>query len=943
MATVDGYGVVTFKTADGKAVITVTAVNSDGTDGVSCQVAIRNTQNRITQVADNVNVVLDGDSGEKTTFYPLPLGRQMNFTYEILSGSDVVAIDGDVLRAIKGGYATVKVSASESAGAAWSKQVEVFVHKSATELVVGNEDLKQLTLDTCKTEIAILPSILPSDAVYEKRIAYTYDASIADVSADGVIKFKKAGILTVTVAVVYDYTDENGLTKNVTECQKTLMVTSSYGRLSGFELTESGSLAQSEYEFYLGERQLTFEVKNVKPADFDISGKLTATCTNDEAISVSVSGNKVMVKGLKKGKGDIEIGVGDVKTKVSVNVKIKSESIKVNYGGSEVTSVVTLSNAVSLSAKVWPLNVSDTSYTWTVTGGASFDGSVLTMPTYGTYSITFKSGDGASQTTVNVQYVADIVDFTLSGSGKTINSDDVFDLEWNRDYFSFSIQISPSAADFDWSTFEISVSDGRVERDGKNVTVFTPSVADQPHFEGTVTVKYKNLKTVTFRLSRFGVQSVDFGDLDNNTDADFGLQQVRLFGNTSYYGGKVSYYKMKVNVSPASLYDKIVWTTSNSAVKVTGVSDGSVNVDFGSFAAMDENNVINDDFESNGLVTVSATDGKGNVFYSYVFHVVQGTNVFDFEGFKNSDPAVLHVNLGDDDEQAMIDSGTAVRMESYVSKTVIYGNGYLLNYNVRNLATSEETYTKWDWIGVSIKRLYNASFKGANNSSNKKDYNLEISSSSRVYYTELYNMYRGIERSTAVGYIKRCIFRNMNYESIVLTAETEGAYVEDILVYDGGLTAMEAQYDTFSIKGFLDVYNFQNQDAFEDFSSFLKLVNVPKELEKNFPDYVEKVNGEYYANIVVFSGKNSPTKRSVKFWNEATGQYEACDDGTNAITGGLQKMTYSIISIGALACWSYPNTDDYPRYSDEFLADGTLNYTYMANRALRIKRLYDGD
>jgi len=936
IATVASNGLVSFVKNDKPVTIRVKVINSyDSVVDCYKDVIVVCTNKNIVKVKTNSSVTLEYGSAQNTIIYPVPLNGNASFTYEIIEGSEYVSLSQGTITAIEGGYSIIKVKDSGT----YEILLNVFVHRSAESIDIGNANLNSNFI-TAKATHAINPSIMPVSARYEKTFDYEYDETIASINND-TITFIKAGTLHVKIKVMY---------KESVECIKTINIQYTAGEVISFDVKQNGNTLSSNYEISNVGEHIEFTISNIIPSDY--VGDYQATTNNSSILTVSKNNNIVKVLAKSKGQGVVTFGIGDVKYYTTINVLLKATNIDVKYGGKSINSISTIDDTFTVSSQVYPLDASNLGYQYSISGGASVsaNGTVsLSGCSLGNYTLTISSLDGGATKDILIQYVGDITDFTVLNNDSEMALNDTIRLNWNVEDVVITIKSSPDTIGVDYSIFNISSLHGStINRNGNVITIKTLSTSTTPNFSDVITISYKSLPSFTFNIYRYGVKSVNFGNLDNQLDTSYGLQQMRLFGNTSYYNGKTeNYYSMPLKVEPASLYNIVTWKSSQSSVSVTA-GDGFANVYLNNVTGSSREDISNDIF-SNGEVVVSACDDLGNILYSYTFHVVSAVNVFDVAGYMNAGKyIVLHTNFGHDDE---VNSGkqNCVKLENYAAKTVVYGNGYLINFAYRNEQPSDASYDGADFVSITIDYAYNINMKGTNTSVTDENRHCEMVDPKEVKYCELTYMYRGVEALKGPS-IKRCLFRSITFESIYLNYYVQNVYVEDLVIFDGGATAIELERKDLYIKGFLDIYNYQNKDKiinilddFEWASSLSFVANMLiKGIERDNKDYAsEKKDGKYYTNICIVSTQ-SESPSQLYYYNSTTGEYEYRDDGNESSAQGLHKINASSLlsTIGySIYIWSLPDIDGYPRWADQYYDDGTVNYSKLASTEVKLLRL----
>ncbi len=951
LALVGADGFVTFlEGSEGKQLYVTVSVKyaKYAEQGASATVAVKSTALPIVTVTDGAENKATIENNGSAILYPIPDEPENAYSYELIDGADVVDIDGDIIRAKKGGYATIKVTAGNAGGSAaeaiaasngvWTKNVVIFVHERVNGLSFDDAIISGML--SSKKEFALKPVISPESARHDglngtKFINYDYDNTLAAIDANGNVTFLAAGTLTITVKVWH-----NG----IVEYSENVIIESTFGEVRDFSVNKDGATAADSYVMEDVGGQLSFTVDGVLPDDFD--GAFIATVTNSAALSVAVSGNTVTVTGVGKGAGALQITYGSLIRTVNIDVKLKSTGVEVYLNGGAVSSVNTLENVVNLTAQVLPIDASNKNLVWQISGGATVDNGVITLPAggYGTYTLTVSAADGGGSKSVTVKYLQDIASFGVKYGGAVLNNEDTLRLEWNEARVVLALTIMPEnlVGNFDYSQITAQSANGStITGDGKYLTIATASIDASPAFTDTITLKYKTKYTFVVKLSRFGVKSVDFIDHDNVADTQYGLQQMRVFGKQSYYdGGNKNYYKLPVEVTPASLGENLRWTAIGPDGTPRDVSisfaNGTAFIDFSRITGNSTDDIENNIFDKN--VTISATDDVGRVLRSYTFHVINnGVNVFDEAGYVANGSVILHTNLGGPDESTM-KKYVPLTATSGIGKSFIYGNGFIVNLYAANDTYTERTY------GYSFGSLYNVHFKGAKFDATKKSYFAAVGFS-RAYYSKLSQVWQMAPGNGS--YTKNCKLIYIRGQGAQIAVDEKKAYYENIVGFDAGFVTFDSQVGSYYFKGFIDVYNFRNKDTLKDIAGGLSGItdSFINQVKKDNARYVYTANNVDYVNAVVFCKKDGDTM-PVYFYNvnsTATNEadkYEAMELGPVGAAKDLKRAVIKILGIPAYSLWSYPaNEDGYPKYTDEYNSDGSVNTTFLGDTDKKLQRI----
>ena len=210
-------------------------------------------------------------------------------------------------------------------------------------------------------------------------------------------------------------------------------------------------------------------------------------------------------------------------------------------------------------------------------------------------------------------------------------------------------------------------------------------------------------------------------------------------------------------------------------------------------------------------------------------------------------------------------------------------------------------------------------------------------------YCELFYMYRSIEISSGTVNVKRSLFRTFKSSGIIGSSDgTKSLYLEDMIMFDVGQRAIELQKNaTGYIKGFLDVYNFQNKDDVQNILGDLGKLDFTGQASKTIMNLakdnnlVVTKNNKEWVNMVGISTKG--TDLQMKYYNNTTKDYEYKEDGNHDSAPGLIRISKNIV-VAKVTAWGYQAEHEYLTWENEFNSDGSLNETYLASVSPKLKR-----
>ncbi len=450
-------------------------------------------------------------------------------------------------------------------------------------------------------------------------------------------------------------------------------------------------------------------------------------------------------------------------------------------------------------------------------------------------------------------------------------------------------------------------------------------------------------------------------------------------------------YRLDKNGSPVVQDGKYVDTAALDIPWIDVYSQGAegyARLYFGNFTGLSESDVQNDYFgnffERSDWSAVEDNidnyDGSGRTFaasegaYSYLrveaddgvedvdtgvnthfnFNVLQDNalvNVFNATGYYANSNIVLHENLygpgelsGDADKESEATDKDLILTRtnengdkpwnssdsSVLGKTIIYGNGYQVNFEAKNAQMMAHGGTGTAW-GVYLQKAINTDVKA----SNTKD---TITKANQcVVLVMQYGYYSTIENYSKISpwgsdpgriYLKNTVLRYCSQSALQLYYSTSTAYIENVVVNEsvGGFTSdnKDSEYHVvYNFKGFVDELNYMSylqlgnsigtgaflMDMY-GFTPYMQACDPYLEWFGQTPDKLIPAPkydaaawwGTRFANVFLYS-RSVPSHNStvtLNFWNESTGKYDATGELANGIKvtapidAEMQSLHYNI-------------------------------------------------
>ncbi len=1007
VATVDNQGLVAFKD-NGEAVITVKIASEKNGQGVF------DATDTITIRYGNYNIIpLDLDKYNKdnkeTLFvttanyviYPKSTQGYTNFEYTVTDGTGILSVNeaGKITLTGKGGNASVTVTAKTLNDQTQMFKLNLYVYKQASISIQENKVV------TALTEWEIPYRVDYDDgSMVGKTIEYTITSGqdCASVDGDGKITFTKAGSVTVTVKVMY-----NGQVDASAE----FTIRSTCGVAEKFELYKVTLENGKEVETLVNDNdaitiktkeknKVTFKVKNVYPTDCQISLGLSY---NTDAFSCAVDEqDKTVFKLL--GLSKLENGTLNVSVSGSPDISLKitviqlAERIDIMFNGNNVTGTNTVTQLESITlghlfnkGEQSASGIDNKSVTWEIIEGSVYaeitqDGKLTFNELGQQITVKVTSGDGECYNTAMFMR-SDITGFTINtGDYKIINNSAssyngyVYVANQNNiDEVTFTIQVQGVTGFTGWSDFNLSTTNGSTYSIDYTTGKVTVNFGENSSAEfcEKLTVAYKNLDTKTVNIYRDGISSLEFVYATTGTDdkevnilldetltENSGLQQMLVFGNQSYYNGIQNYYNLSVrtkdirNKENESIVNCVVWElcdNNGSIINNNITYDGSIaQINTQDLHTSSVEDMYNDLF-NDGAVTLSAYNLVSEKLCSYTFHFVQGVNVWDEAGYINCcSSAVLHKDI------KISNNTTPVA-------TTIYGNGNLLDLSVRNnqedpYAGNQNKFTKkYEYVSINLVNAINVRVKG----SSENNSIVQLLYIDKYAYSEFQYLYRLQVQNNS--HIKRCTLHEFKYAGIISQIgfnnkkDEGGFYLEDIIMYDVGPRGIEIQYGWAYVKGFLDVYNYQNEDMVSKAFTDVNLSSISNAVMGMAENYTISWNDEKWVNMVGISTKG--TDKKIYYWDSekaknSTTEKDAyiidnTDGGNHQSAKGLCRISQTIgygvegVTKFNVTAWTYNKEANYLKCGDQWVVNEEekyeLNTDYLANTTKKLERIQTTD
>lgn len=950
IATINNQGYITF-TDPGQAIFTIST--GTATQNVTVVYSPSGAQEKHINQSNQTLIINYGESFY-LTYDPVFNMKEVLYTqsnYDVLNYNSQDKIFYSSTQNI-GGTTTITATSSNSN----IIKINVIVVKQATDILTtlssninieGVFDNTTKTITTAQKCFSISSTVLPIDAttIEGKTPQVVYKSSnnqIATTTQYGEIEFLKEGTITLTLTV-------DNISKEFT-------ITSTFEKPTQFDV----NLNTIVFEDKNTTQQLT--ISNFMPIDYNFKwSDVSFSGYNQNIISVSNTG---LITSIDAGLTELVVLIGNVSKNINIQVKVKTTSVNFIYNGNILeNSGNIIGDSIQFSSLCYPSNASNKQVYYsmitntdkasiTPQGLLTFDESYLNY----TVVIRVTTQDSGVYKDITINKIDSPANLTILYNEMTL------DKYFNQDSYEEKIvKILPNET----ATFHI-VASGENLLDPQNINPnniitsyqqqtglaiqSTANKSDASYITlkrtdntlksiaTTISFSYGNInKTVDVKF--YKITSVEMPGLTKENDA-LGLEQKRVFGNKSYYYGLnsdgisysdsdlVDFYTIPRQAYPVGISDTLYWFSDKPNI-TTSITNGNLRV-------------VN--FSDDTQVTITIGNEPNlkdcTVSYSYTFTMVNGINVFDYNGYRYCQyrylTTILHHNIGtaedgcSDNKQYgyyyhygnLIEETTAdevLNEEKDFLRTWnlsnIYGNGHTINIDYIAAKGHDA-----DFRG----KTRNVTIKGRNEDTSKKSYIIRLGLYSNTYdyiifenFLRVYPTYHDVEDAKKETYLTNCLFRH-NSEAGVLLWEGQSAvaYLHNTIFYDTGLCAINAgnSNNNLYISGFFDVYNFKRYSEFGE-KSYCDVIKKVYDDSDFLVGYVDRSSGnieEYIANVGIISPATSSIFSNPKppvntiYFSDNNGGYLANQDnctGLNYTFVESPTVIYLIVTKVKLNMW----------------------------------------
>lgn len=779
---------------------------------------------------------------------------------------------------------------------------------------------------TAKKEFEINANILPLDANIQDIHISTSDNNIAVIDGN-MVKFLMSGTVTITLSAKTN--------PNTTDTISTTFTAfSSFGLPTNFEVSNNMVIADvgltsqvvfgdvfapSDYELNIN--HFTFVSDNPNVASVDNNGVITGNSWGFTNIYVSTASS-----------------LGTITKTVQVEVQEKSDSIDFIYNNKVLNGGYIIGDSIQLSSKILPTTTNNQAVRYYISEIIDGDESditidentgLLTFNNAVSVKVTVETVDNGTTKTIYLKRIVGPDELQVYYNDNIIN--ELIKIEANganpvikaRPIMSTDANYPDGILDLNLADIEYDV----IDETGLTSTLTASTSGGYRYFtiEPTKTIVKSLSTTITFRygtatypisIKFFALQGISLA-LDNKDDADYGLEQRRVFGSYSHKDGQ---WESKLDIeftnTPDNVQDQLYWFVKASDSNWAYFESSTTGVFRLQVARLNEALSTMTEFEEGyAYPTIKVTIFVGNesdyTLYDdllnnpstdptfkwdyYTYTIVCGCNIFDGDDFdyawQKYQRMVLHANIGTEEDRV---AGQNFGVMSEATKNAachmvdVYGNGYTLNFNGH--LGNYNSVNEINIAGEGRNIITNVNYKGANVDTTKKSYTRSMTFGGGIMqYCTVQGfdlLYVGRIPDDRVGTIYnvtefyKCIFRHMSHCGLQLDGQNRKMYIEDCIIYDVAQCAVDFQQGELYIKGFLDIYNFVTPKEYDStYQSVIRDVFKSNE----FANYVDKSGSEPMANvgILIIKLSSKPKVDTVYFWNPSTNQYEAnIDNGT---------------------------------------------------------------
>jgi len=936
IASVDNNGVVSFNTP-GEVKITITANQNVKKEVVIKYIPAGASEIQITE--NNQNVEIDVNDEVVFTF-----AKALNMGSTTFAVSGISANGGDVLNynslnkiitGVNGGTGTVSAVGNSTL----TFKVNVIKNVSSIDYSLSGVSIADGQVVTSKEEFSITSSTMPVDATVRTVEITSSDTSTAVINGSKV-QFLKAGTVTITMSALVNPNSTNTITTSFS-------VFSSFGLPTNFDVTNKVIIADvglstqvnfgtvfAPSDYQLERSDFNFSSDDTNIASISAEGVITGNSWGTTTIYVSVNSP-----------------VGIITKTIEVEVQEKSDSVDLTYNGKVLNGAYIISDTIQLGSKILPTTTNNQEvryYIVEIVDGEADDAVInqstglLTFYNNVTARVAVETLDNGTTKIVSIRKVAGPDELQVYYGESLVTG--LIKIEANGANPVVKIKPEMTAnSNFPDGIIDMNLADIEydvVDESGLSTTLTASTSGGYRYFTivpnrtivksltTSITFRYGSV-TYTISIKFFALQGISLV-LDNKDDADYGLEQRRVFGSYSHTDGK---WESRLNIeysnTPEDVQDQLYWFVKasdsewayfeSSTSGVFRLNSSKINAALTEMTTYEEGyaypilkitifvgNESDYTLYDNLLTTPSADPTFKWDYYTYT--IVNGCNIFDGDDFdyawQNYQRMVLHANIGTEEDRV---EGQNFGVMSDATKNAhrhmidVYGNGYTLNFEGHLGNTSSVNEINIAGIGRNI--ITNVNYKGQNVDTTKKTYTRSLTIGGGrmqyctaqgfdvLYVSQIPNDQVGTWYEITEFY--RCIFRHFSHCGLQLDGLNRKQYVEDCMFYDVAQCAIDFQDGELYIKGDLKIYNYVTYKEYDtSYQSFIKKAFNSSE----FANYVDKSGSETMANVgVCIADFKTPAVDTVYFWNPTTSAYVANSDNCTGYNYTKVTKTQNLI------------------------------------------------